>query len=148
MCGFYHLKRGTFQQFIFEMWVGATFERGAVKVTTYKKKGMIKIGHGEHPYRMLDQVKEKLNPPRFRMLTADGQGKACKDSMMRLFDKVAATTTTTANLMTTTSTLMTVETTTANDAASPIKKLSQGFNITSPWRWSWYVRWTLHRRRP
>jgi hypothetical protein len=65
MCGFYHLKRGTFQRYVFEMWVGATFERGTVKVTTYEKKGVIKIGHGEHLSWMLDQVKEKLNPPRF-----------------------------------------------------------------------------------
>jgi hypothetical protein len=65
-CGFYNLKRGTFQLSVFEMWVHATFERGTVKVTTYKKKGMIKIGHGEHPSCwMLDQVREKLNPPRF-----------------------------------------------------------------------------------
>jgi hypothetical protein len=132
MCGFYHLKRGTFQKSVFEMWVGATFARGTVEVTTYKKKGMIKLGHGEHPSRMLDQVKEKLDPPRFRMLTADGQGKACKDSLMRLFDKSAATTTTTANPTTTTPAPISVETTTANDAASPIKKLSQRFNITSP----------------
>jgi hypothetical protein len=55
---------------------------------------------------------------------------------MRLFDKSAAMTTTTANLMTTTMTttsaLISIETTTANDTASPIKKLSQRFNITSP----------------
>lgn len=131
MCGFYHLKRGTFQKSVFEMWVGATFARGTVEVTTYKKKGMIKLGHGEHPSRMLDQVKEKLDPPRFRMLTADGQGKACKDSLMRLFDKspnMADTGTTT----TTASTPMTAENSTVNDCASPIKKLSQRFNITSP----------------
>jgi hypothetical protein len=69
------------------------------------------------------------------MLTADGQGKASKDSMMRLLDKspnMADMTTTTGTPATTTSTPMTAETTMANDAASPIKKLSQRFNITSP----------------
>jgi hypothetical protein len=74
--GLYNLKRGTFQWSVFEIvWVRATFERGTVEVTTYKKKDLIKIGHGEHPGWMLDQVKKKLDPPRFQMLTAhDGQG--------------------------------------------------------------------------
>ena len=62
-------------------------------------------------------IKEKLDHPRFQMLSADGQGKACKDSLMRLFDKPAATTTTTANPMTKTTAEIAAETTTANDAA-------------------------------
>jgi hypothetical protein len=68
ICGFYNLKSGhrTFQRTNFETWVHATFERGAVEVTLFKKKTLIKIGHGEHPKRWSDQEKEKLDPPRFQ----------------------------------------------------------------------------------
>jgi hypothetical protein len=65
LCGFYHEKRGIYLRTIFKMWVAATFKTGTVKVTTFKKEHSIKIAHGEHPKRPADQVKEKLDPPRF-----------------------------------------------------------------------------------
>ena len=69
ICGFYQLKKGVFQfQFsVFEMWVGATFERKTVEVTTYcypdarnKKIPLIKIGLGDHPNRPASQLKKIL----------------------------------------------------------------------------------------
>ncbi len=63
ICGFYRGGRRAFQRTIFETWVRSTFESGTVEVTTYKKQALIKIGHGEHPKRPADQVKENLDPP-------------------------------------------------------------------------------------
>jgi hypothetical protein len=91
-----------------------------VEVTTFKNKPLIKTGHGEHPNWPSDQEKEKLDPPRFQMLTADDQGKSSKDSLMRLFDKSPTMAATTAAALPTTA-----ETTTSPAAASLFKKLSQ-----------------------
>ena len=83
------------------------------------------------------QVQEKLEPPSFRMQTAEGQ--SSKDSLLGLFEKPpgtalfdtpprTTTTETTAAAATTTSTAAAAA---AAAAASPVK-LAQRFNISSP----------------
>jgi hypothetical protein len=101
ICGFYNEKRGAFLFRVFETWVAASFDTRTVEVTTYcfpespnKKIPLIKIGVGEHPCRPTAQLKEKLDPPRFRMQT-DPKGQSSKDSLMLLFDKPPQTHTTT-----------------------------------------------------
>ena len=118
VCGF-HNKKGSFQKAVFKMWIGANFGRGTVECTSFRRKDIIKIGLGEHPSRPVDQWKEKLDPPRFRMLTAGTEGKSSRDSLMRLFEKSPGT--------------PTIESPpTATPTASPVKKIYQRFNITSP----------------
>ncbi len=82
VCGF-HNKKGSFQKAGFKMWVDANFKRGSVEFTAYRKKDILKIGLGEHPSRPVDQWKEKLDPPRFRMLTAGTEGNSSRDSLPR-----------------------------------------------------------------
>jgi hypothetical protein len=112
-----------------------------VEVTILKKKPLIKIGLGNHPRRPVDQLKEKLDPPRFPMQTAAGEGQLSKDSLMNLFDRPSQTScnTTAASMTTTTATTYTTTpTTTTTATSSPLKvpsspvKLIQRFNITSP----------------
>jgi hypothetical protein len=90
VCGFYIFRRGIFlfQRLAFKTCVGATLERGTVKFYSFRKEVIIKIGLGEHPCWLLDQLKEKFDPLRFQMLTADAESKSSKDSLMRLFDKL------------------------------------------------------------
>jgi hypothetical protein len=130
LCGFYHEKRGIYLRTVFKMWVAATFKTGTVKVTIYKKEHYIKIGYGELPKRPADQAKEKIDPPRFRMMTADDQGKSSKDGLMLLFAERSA-----HQLHTTTETTAsapaTPEATTAT-SASPVKSLWQKFDFSSP----------------
>jgi hypothetical protein len=71
------------------------------------------------------------------MQAADDQGKSSKDSWTRLIDKLAATITTTitetaAAPMNLNEKTATSTTTTSTAAASPVKKLLQKFNISSP----------------
>jgi hypothetical protein len=143
ICGFYNDKKGLFLLAAFRTWIAATFEAGTVEVTIVRKTPIIKIGLGNHPRWPVNQVKEKLNPPRFlRMQTAaGGQGKSIKDSFMQLFNKRSQTlaSMTAATMTNTTTTDTTTPTTTAAAAASPLRvpyspvKLSQSFNIsTSP----------------
>ena len=95
VCGFYNVKRGTFLRTAFKMWVGITFERGGVEYTQYKRDALLKIGLGDHPSRPVDQWKENLDPPRFRMLTAGAEGISSRDNLMCLFDKTPTTEATT-----------------------------------------------------
>jgi hypothetical protein len=75
---------------------------------------------------MTDQLKENIDPPRFRIQTAAGQGKLSKDSLMNLFDKpsqtlcsaAAASTTTTPK---TTDTTTPTPTSTTTTASSPLR---------------------------
>jgi hypothetical protein len=140
ICGFYNDKKQVFLLAAFRTWIAASFEAGAVEVTSFRKKSLIKIGLGDHPRRPADQLKEKLDPPRFRMQTAGGEGERNK-SFMKLFDKrsqtLATMTSTTTMDTTTDSTTDTTPPTTTTGAASPSVpsspvKLSQRFNITSP----------------
>jgi hypothetical protein len=121
----------------------ATFEARTVEVTIFRKKPLIKIGLVNHPCWPTNQLKENLDPPRFRMQTAAGQGKLSKDSLMNLFDKPSQTLCSTiASSMTTptmtTDTTTPKPTTTTAAASSPLSepslpvKMSQCFNITSP----------------
>jgi hypothetical protein len=118
VCGFFNGRKGSFQSSVFKMWVSTNFERGTVEVTSFRRKDMIKIGVGEHPSRPLDQFKEKLDPPRFRMMTAGVEGKSSRDCLMRLFEKSPPTPVTSA--------------TTTATSPSPANKMYQQFNITSP----------------
>jgi hypothetical protein len=122
-CGFYHIKKGTFARTAFKTWVTASFPTGTVEFSSFRRKDLLKLGLGEHPSRPSDQLKENLDPPRFRMTTTtDVEGLSSRDSLMRLFDtSPTGTTTPTA----TTPAAMT-------PTASPVKKLSQRFNIPSP----------------
>jgi hypothetical protein len=140
ICGFYNEKKGTFLWECFKMWVFASFDKGTVEATVYKKSQYIKIGTGTHPNKPAAQMKDNLQPPSFRMQTAEG--KSSKDSLMGLFEKPPGTalfdtpprTTTTATTETTTTTETTAAaatTTTETAAASPVK-LAQRFNISSP----------------
>jgi hypothetical protein len=148
ICGFYNEKRGAFLFRVFETWVSASFDTRTVKVTTscfpeppHKKTPLIKIGVGEHPCRPKAQLKEKLDPPRFRMQT-DPKGQLSKDNLMLLFDKPPQTHTTTTESPVPGSAPATPLTTPAVAAAaspllrqpsdySPVK-LSQRFNISTP----------------
>jgi hypothetical protein len=76
VCRFYNEQKGSFQLTVFKTWDSVLFERGTVEVTSFWRKDMIKIGLGEHPSWPLDQFKEKLDPPRFRMMTAGAEGKS------------------------------------------------------------------------
>jgi hypothetical protein len=88
VCGFCNRSRDV----RFKMWVSATFERRVEEFTTvFRREDKIKIGLGEHPSRPSDQLKEKLGPPRFRMLTSYAEGKSSRDSLMRLFAKSPTT---------------------------------------------------------
>jgi hypothetical protein len=143
ICGFYNEKKGVFLLAAFRTWVAATFEPKTVEVTSFRKKPLIKIGRGSHPRRPTDQLKENLDPPRFRMQTVAGQGKLSKDSLMNLFHKPSSTTTKTSETSmptTTTQTDTTMPSTPATSTAestplsvpsSPVK-LCQRFNISSP----------------
>jgi len=143
ICGFYNEKKGRMQWSIFEMWVVASFDKGTVEVSSYKRTKVLKIGVGTHPTKPASQEKEGLQPPSFRMQTA-GEGKSSKDRLMGLFEKPPGTAlfdkpperTTTET--TTTETSAAAETTTMHVAAdvatavySPVK-LVQRFNISSP----------------
>jgi hypothetical protein len=103
-----------------------------------KKKPLIKIGTGTHPIWPGAQVKERLDPPSFRMQTAEGQ--SSKDSLMALFAKPPGTALFDippqiegATNHTTTVTTAATNTSTAA-AASPLipVKLSQKFQILLP----------------
>jgi hypothetical protein len=133
VCGFYNMKRNCFLRTAFKAWVVATFDRGSVEFTDFQRQDMLKIGLGEHPCRPAEQLKEKLDPPRFQMLTADDEGKSSRDSLMRLFDKSPPTeTSTSSEIMDAVTSSPTVTTTTATTTGSPVKKWSQKFNISSP----------------
>jgi hypothetical protein len=117
-------------------------------VTTYcfpesphKRIPLIKIGVGEHPCRPKAQLKEKLDPPRFRMQT-DPKGQSSKDSLRLLFNKPPQTHMTTTESPVPGSAPATPSTTPAvAAAASPLLrqpsdyslvKLAQRFNISTP----------------
>jgi hypothetical protein len=143
ICGFYNEKKGVFLLAAFRTWVAATFEPKTVEVTSFRKKPLIKIGRGSHPRRPTDQLKENLDPPRFRMQTVAGQGNMSKDSLMSLFDKPSSTMTETSKMSTPTTTTRTDTTrpstpVTAPAVSTPMSvpsspvKLCQRFNISSP----------------
>ena len=86
ICGFYNKKKGKIQWGVFEIWVVASFYKGTVEVTSYKRTQVIKIGIGTHPTKPAFQEKEGLQPPGFQtMQTADG--KSSTDRLMGLFEK-------------------------------------------------------------
>jgi hypothetical protein len=92
ICGFFNDKKGVFLLSIFRTWAAATFEARTVEVTIFRKKPLIKIGLGNHPQWPMDQLKDNLDPPRFRMQIPPGQGKLSKDSLLNLFgDKPSQT---------------------------------------------------------
>jgi hypothetical protein len=136
ICGFYNQK-DKFQWNVFGMWVVASFDKGTVEVSSYKKIQVIKIGIGTHPTKPASQEKEQLQPPTFRMQTAEG--KSSKDRLMGLFEKPPGTalfdtppwTTPTKTTTTETTAAAATTTTTAAAAYSPVK-LVQRFNISSP----------------
>jgi hypothetical protein len=139
ICGFYQVKKGVFQfQFrVFETWVAATFERKTVEVTTYcypdarnKKIPLIKIGLGDHPNRPASQLKEKLEPPRFRMQT-DPDGQSSKDSLMLLFKKPPGTPTLSVPPPQATSASSPTTGASGENTYSPVK-LAERFNISTP----------------
>ena len=148
ICGFVKTKnRGAIQWTDFQTWVEASFDDGTVEVTTFKRISYIKIGLGKHPKQPSSQIKEKLEPPKFRMKTV-AEGKSIKDSLMLLFNKQppteATTTTTTARTPTATtpitptdmSTISTTTAATTGASSPPVPhspvKLSQQFHISSP----------------
>jgi hypothetical protein len=120
-----------------------------VEVTTYcfpelphKKIPLVKIGVGEHPCRSKAQLKEKVDPPRFRMQT-DQKGQLSKDSLMLLFNKPPPQThtTTTESPVPGSAPATPLTTPAVAAAASPLLrqpsyyspvKLAQRFNISTP----------------
>ena len=92
LCGF--CKSNDFRD-----WVVANFDVGTVEITEYQKNTLIKIGIGVSPERPSIQLKDGLEPPKFRMQSTI-EGQSSKDSLMLLFNKppptdAAATTATT-----------------------------------------------------
>jgi hypothetical protein len=69
ICGFYNKKKGFFLLAAFRTWFATTFEAKTVEMTSFRKKPLIKIDLGSHPCRSTDQLKENLDPPRFRIQT-------------------------------------------------------------------------------
>ena len=147
ICGFYNEKKGIMQWSVFRMWVVASFDKGTMEVTSYKRSEFIKIGTGTHPNKPASQVKDQLLPPSFRMQTTEGQ--SSKNSLMGLFDKppgralfdTPPRTPRTTTTYTTTTTETTAApatppptTTTTTHAAAPSApvNLSHKFNIPSP----------------
>ena len=59
---------------------------GTVEITEYQKNTLIKIGIGVSPERPSIQLKEGLEPPKFRMQSTI-EGQSSKDSLMLLFNK-------------------------------------------------------------
>jgi hypothetical protein len=70
ICGFYNKKKGAFLFRVFEIWVAESFDVGTLTTFCYpgsphKKIPLIKIG----PSHPASQLKEKLDPPTFRLQT-------------------------------------------------------------------------------
>jgi hypothetical protein len=87
ICGFYNEKLGRVILNKFDMWIGASFGKGTVEFTMFKKAAYIKIGHGIHPLTPKAQMNQSMPPPKFRVQTKGQtqEGQSSKNSLMQLF---------------------------------------------------------------